>query len=90
MAYMPALGNKLPDPISDWDVIDLTREECLALGTVGMNLDRKTHMMDEKFTRIAGELNKHGIEPLMMPMDHLSRWGGAVRCVTLPVRRDAT
>ncbi len=89
MAYLPALGNVLPDLIADWDVIDLTLEECLALGTVGMNLDRKRHMIDECFTRIMGELDKRGMEPVSMPMNYLSRWGGAVRCVTLPIIRDA-
>ena len=27
MAHMPALGGRLPEPIADWEVIELTEEE---------------------------------------------------------------
>ena len=89
MAYMPALGNQLPDPVKDWDVIQITEDECRALATVGMNLDQTRHMIDSRFTRIIAELERRGMEPVPMPMEHLSDWGGAVRCVTLPLARAA-
>lgn len=89
MAYMPALGNALPEPIKDWEVIQLTPDEMLALGTVGMNLDERTHMIDRRHRRLIRELERRNIDCVEMPMDYLAYWGGAVRCVTLPISRSA-
>lgn len=88
MAYLPALKNGLPAIVADWDVIELTLEEMLALGTVGMNLDPQTHMIDERHVRLIRELERRGMTCIPMPMDYLAYWGGAVRCVTLPTSRD--
>lgn len=79
MAYMPALGNALPEPIKDWEVIQLTLEETLALGTVGMHLDEKTHMIDRRHRRLVRELERRNIDCVEMPVDYLACWGGAVR-----------
>jgi len=89
IAYLPALGGALPEPVRDWDVIELTLEECLALGTVGMNIDPKTHLIDRRLERVIAELEKRGVSCVPLEIDELADWGGAVRCVTLPVSRDA-
>ncbi len=89
MAYLPALGGGLPSPIADWDVIELTEEETLMLATVGMNLDERRHLIDARLERVIGELQRHGMEPIPIDVEHLSAWGGAVRCVTLPISRAA-
>jgi N-dimethylarginine dimethylaminohydrolase len=90
MAYLPALGGRLPDPIADWDVIELTEEETRHLASVGMNLDEKRHLIDRRFERVIAELERNEMEPIPVEVDHLSSWGGAVRCLTLPISRDAT
>ena len=89
MAYLPALGAGLPGPIADWDVIELTEEETRMLATVGMNLDERRHLIDARLERVIGELQRHGMEPIPIDVEHLSAWGGAVRCVTLPISRAA-
>jgi N-dimethylarginine dimethylaminohydrolase len=89
MAYMPALGGKLPEPIADWEVIELTEQETLDLASVGMNVDQKKHLIDQRFERVIGELERHGMEPVPVDVRHLSSMGGAVRCVALPIARDA-
>jgi N-dimethylarginine dimethylaminohydrolase len=89
VAYLPALGGALPAPLRDWDVIELTLDECLALGTVGMNTDPNTHLIDRRLTRLIGELEKRGVDCVPLEIDELADWGGAVRCVTLPISRDA-
>lgn len=88
IAYLPALGGSLPEPVRDWEVIELTLDECLALGTVGMNTDPNTHLIDRRLTRIIKELEKRGVTCVPLEIDELADWGGAVRCVTLPVSRD--
>jgi N-dimethylarginine dimethylaminohydrolase len=87
MAYLPALGGSLPAPIADWDVIEVTEEETRMLATVGMNLDPRRHIIDERLERVISELERHGMEPIPIDIEHLSAWGGAVRCVTLPISR---
>ena len=89
MAYLPALGGKLPEPIAEWEVIELTEGETRMLASVGMNLDSKRHMIDRRLDRVIGELDRRGMEPVPVSVDHLSAWGGAVRCVALPIARDA-
>lgn len=89
MAYLPALGGSLPAPIADWDVIEITEEETRMLATVGMNLDPRRHLIDERLERVISELERHGMEPIPIDIEHLSAWGGAVRCVTLPISRAA-
>jgi N-dimethylarginine dimethylaminohydrolase len=89
MAHMPAIGGKLPDPIADWDVIELTEEETLDLASVGMNIDAKKHVIDQRFERVIGELEQRGMEPIPIDVKSLSSMGGAIRCVALPIARDA-
>ena len=89
MAYMPALGGKLPEPIADWEVIELTEQETKDLASVGMNIDAKKHLIDRRFERLIGELETHGMEPIPVDIERLSSMGGAVRCVALPIARDA-
>lgn len=89
MAYLPALGGKLPAPIEDWDVIEITETEARMLATVGMNLDARRHIIDARLQRVSDELARHGMEPIPIDIEDLSAWGGAVRCVTLPISRAA-
>ncbi len=89
MAYLPALADGLPGPLKDWDVIEITEEEMNAHATVGVSLDDKHYMIDPRFNRVMDELGKHGIEPVPTQCDAIGFWGGAIRCITLPLRRDA-
>lgn len=89
MAHMPALGGKLPQPVANWDLIELSEQETKMLATVGMNIDQKRHMIDRRLDRVIGELERRAIEPIPVSVDHLSAWGGAVRCVALPIARGA-
>lgn len=89
MAHMPALGGRLPDPIADWEVIEVDEDEARLLATVGMNLDARRHIIDHRLTRVIDELDRHDMEPVPIEIDTLAQWGGAVRCVTLPIARAA-
>ena len=88
MAYLPALAEGLPEPIRDWEVIELTYEEAAAHATVGVSLDRDHYMIDPGHNRVIDELCRHGVEPVPTPCDQIGYWGGAIRCITLPLSRD--
>ena len=88
LAYLPALPEGLPDPVKDWEVIELTEEEARSFATVGVSLDESTYLIDEVNTRIIEELSGRGVEPIPLPAKDLGFFGGDIRCVTLPVSRD--
>lgn len=88
MTHTPALAEGLPEPVKDWDVIELTYDEMQAHATVGVSLDDKRYMIDPHHNRVMDQLHKHGIEPIPTPSDAIGYWGGAIRCITLPIRRD--
>ena len=89
MAYLPALGGRLPEPVAGWDVIEITEEEARSLATVGMNIDQERHLIDRRLERIIDELDRHGMTPVPIGIDTLAKWGGAIRCVALPFSREA-
>ncbi|MEM7172624.1 MAG: amidinotransferase [Pseudomonadota bacterium] len=88
MAYLPAFKHGLPEPLKNWDVIELTEEEMNAHATVGVSLDDKHYMIDPHFNRVMDELGRRGVEPVPTPCDAIGFWGGAIRCITLPLVRD--
>jgi glycine amidinotransferase len=89
MAHLPPLGGRLPEPIADWDVIEITEEEARGLATVGMNVDQERHLIDRRLTRIIDELDRHGLTPVPVAVETLDLWGGSIRCVALPISRAA-
>lgn len=89
MAHMPAFADGLPEPLKNWNVIEITQDEMNGHATVGVSLDPQRYMIDPKFKRIMGLLEKHGVEPVPTPCDAIGYWGGAIRCITLPLARDA-
>lgn len=88
MAYLPALADGLPGPLKDWNVIEITEEEMIGHATVGVSLDDRHYMIDPKFDRIMDELDRYGVVAVPTPCDAIGFWGGAIRCVTLPLVRD--
>lgn len=88
MAYMPALADGLPEPLKNWDVIEITEDEMNGHATVGVSLDPERYMIDPRFGRVMDLLSRHGVEPVPTPCDAIGYWGGAIRCITLPLARD--
>ena len=89
MAYLPGLAEGLPAPLKDWEVIAISEDEMRHHATVGVSLDERHYMIDARFNRVMDELGKRGIEPVPTPCDAIGFWGGAIRCITLPLRREA-
>ncbi len=89
MVYRPALLNGLPEPVKDWEAIELSEHEARSFATVGVSLDEKTYLLPAGNNRVADELGRRGIEPIPVPSDEISFWGGSLRCSTLPLSRDS-
>ena len=88
MAYLPAFTEGLPEPLRDWETIELTEAEAAGHATVGVSLDEGRYMIDPRHKRVMDALGRRGVEPVPVPCDALAFWGGAIRCVTLPLARD--
>ncbi|MEM8686275.1 MAG: amidinotransferase [Pseudomonadota bacterium] len=89
MAYLPALAEGLPEPLKDWDVIEISEVEMNGHATVGVSLDPQRYMIDPRFGRIMDLLASNGVEPVPTLCDAIGYWGGAIRCITLPLSREA-
>ena len=89
MAHLPTLVDGLPEPLKNWEVIEITETEMIGHATVGVSLDESHYMIDPQFGRIMDELSKRGVEPVETPCEQIGFWGGAIRCITLPLIRDA-
>jgi N-dimethylarginine dimethylaminohydrolase len=88
MAYLPTFTEPLPEPIKDWEIIELTEQEAHSFATVGVSLDDKTYVLPAGNNRVVDELDRRGIEPVPLPFDHVGFWGGSVSCATLPLARE--
>ena len=88
----------LPAPFNKWDAIyapepvDIGHYPgyCNASTWVSVNLfsvNPNLVIVEEHQENLARELNKHGIETLMLPMRHARTLGGCFHCVTLDLVR---
>lgn len=88
----------LPEPFSKWDAIyapepvDIGHYPgyCNASTWVSVNLfsvNPNLVIVEEHQENLARELNKYGIETLMLPMRHARTLGGCFHCVTLDLVR---
>ena len=79
---------ELPEPLKEWDVIELSEEEATAFATVGVSLDAQRYIIPSGLGRVCDELAKRGVEPIEIEYDHVSYWGGCVSCSTHALSRD--
>ncbi|MCC8988822.1 MAG: hypothetical protein LM523_14115 [Candidatus Contendobacter sp.] len=88
MVYRPAFVNGIPEPMKDWDLIDITLEEALAGGPCTVMLDPKTILMVAETPRLKGLLEQRGLNVIPIPFDAVTKMDGAVRCATFVINRD--
>ena len=69
----------------DW--IDVTDDEAAEQGTNVLSLGPRRIAYDRRHDRIAAELRSRGFECLPFDLDELTKVGGGLRCMTLPLRR---
>ena len=83
-----------PEPLKDWDLIHMTRDECAIHGAgnlVPLGPDASGQhrvVVPAKVPRIHEELDKRGIKPIPIECELGARNGGGIRCATLALNRD--
>ena len=90
MCFMGGLKEgKLPAPIEDWEVIEATAEEAHSLGCNTLCLEPGAVIIGAKHKRLIKEIEKRGVNVVPVPFDKPSELGGAIRCSTHPLLREA-
>jgi N-dimethylarginine dimethylaminohydrolase len=88
LLYRDELQCELPQPLKDWDVIELSEAEARNFATVGVSLDDRRYVMPTGLGRVGEELVRRGVEPVEIEYDHVSYWGGSVSCSTHAIARN--
>jgi len=71
-----------------FDLIDVSREEMLHMGTNVLPLDPSTLIIAEGNPEVTSRLRELGFEVIETKFDELMKGGGGPRCVTMELRRD--
>jgi len=90
LTYYPELVGELPEPLKDWDKIEVHKEEGEeeAFGANTLTLDENTVILAEQYERVAAEYRKRGMEVITLPLDMCIEYGSGARCLTGILRRD--
>lgn len=86
--YRPLFADGIPEPLNDYDLIEISEEESALAGACIVAIDSDTCLLPAETPRVAEELAKRGIEPVPIPYEETLFWGGGLRCGTVIVRRD--
>jgi len=88
LLFRDELNCELPEPIRDWDVIEINESEAREFATVGVSLDDRRYVMPTDLSRVAEELSRRGVEPIEIEYKAVSYWGGCLSCSTHAIARD--
>ena len=88
MLYRDELDCELPEPLRDWEVIEISDTEAKAYATVGVSLDEQHYVIPAGLDRVNEELDRRGVEPVPIDFDYVGYWGGCVSCATQAISRE--
>ncbi|MCU1645214.1 MAG: amidinotransferase [Nocardia sp.] len=77
----------LPEPLQDWEHIEVTEDEAAAMATNGLPIDSSTYIIDPEFERVGSALQARGITVEYLDFAVSRSFGGAFRCSTQPLNR---
>lgn len=85
--YRPGLAGELPEPLREWEWLELRDEEARALAANLLVLDRRRVILEASQQRLAGELRRRGVKVVELPFQAVAHWGGGLRCAHQPLLR---
>ncbi|MDH2424616.1 arginine deiminase family protein [Sphaerisporangium sp. TRM90804] len=83
----PPAVESLPPELAGVTWVEVTEEEYREQGANVLALGPGRVMMDARHTRLRRELTAHGVTCLPLDLDEITKIGGGVRCMVLPLRR---
>lgn len=87
LMHRPSILDALPDELSDFEWIQVTSEEYEQQAVNVLVVDQQTVLMDSRQKRLRDELESRGVNCIPVPLSDISKIGGGIRCMTLPLVR---
>jgi len=88
LIYRPAFVGGIPEPIKDWELIDVTQEEARVGAPCVVMLDATTILVPAEAPRICDLLAKRGLQVIALPFGACTKFDGGIRCATFVMHRD--
>jgi len=90
IVHRPSIADSLPDSLRGLEWIEVTEEEYSQQAANVLVIDRNTVMLDERQSRLRSELEFRGCHCIPVCITEMTKVGGGIRCMTLPLlRQDA-
>ncbi len=87
LVYRPALRDGVPAVLREFDLVEVTPDEFEEHGTNVLCLGANRVVLDRRHRRIVGQLERRGLTCLEVNLTEISKVGGGIRCMTLPLVR---
>lgn len=87
LVYKEGLEEESYKLLEKYNKIEITEKEQFELATNVFVVNPQTIIMNSNHTRIADELKKLNINPILLDMSETAKDGGAFRCTTCPIDR---
>jgi len=88
--HRPSIAGDLPESLREVKWIEVTDDEYAEQATNMLVLDRRTVMLDARHERLQHALAARGFRCITVQLDEITKVGGGVRCMTLPLVRMRT
>jgi N-dimethylarginine dimethylaminohydrolase len=85
--HRPSILGDLPPTLGDVEWIEVTDEEFAEQAVNVLVLDPGTVMLDARHERLQVALETRGLRCVPVELDEITKVGGGVRCMTLPLAR---
>ncbi len=85
--HRPSILGDLPPSLGDVEWIEVTDEEFAEQAVNVLVLDPSTVMLDARHERLRVALESRGLRCVPVELDEITKVGGGVRCMTLPLVR---
>jgi N-dimethylarginine dimethylaminohydrolase len=87
LIHKPSIAEVLPAALREVEWIEVTDQEFTEQAVNMLVLDPATVVMDARHERLAAELTRRGFSCLRVNLDEITKVGGGVRCMVLPLVR---
>lgn len=88
--HRPSIAGDLPNSLRAVEWIDITDDEFAEQAVNMLVLKRGTVMLDARHERLQEALTLRGFRCIVVQLDEITKVGGGIRCMTLPLVRMST
>jgi N-dimethylarginine dimethylaminohydrolase len=89
IVHKPSIAGVLPESLMESEWLDITNEEYEQQAANVLVINRRVLIMDSRQTRLRTELEARDIRCVPVAISEISKIGGGIRCMTLPLVRSS-